>query len=351
MKKELLLMTFLLCASLSTALDVINTDDFGVGVNCSGTQYDCGTTTDRIVLLNGKISVNITDDDGLATYYCATQIDNGNAFTKTCIIRAGFNLTICDDIIAATAPGLNKSYLYNCTSTNLSTCGWNGIGAIPYFATGNPSTQWQIDSANTNGSTFSFIEYICNDTPKVSIQGLDTAYVTTTTKGAVCTGDQYKSVVYSSIGPTDLSAALSCVEGFCSISLEYNLTNMSQAFNQTLCTGGCHNFVLDGSETDVDYGGIVCGNCTPDGKINDAFYEFARDLQEENTTILSNTNHFNSNYCAIATESGTAGFGAFLFILILSVVMIIFMIVLIVLILFIILLILATYIKNKLRRK
>lgn len=313
MKAWGLLLVGLLAIHLVQA-EIVSTfqDDFYSGSGCTGSSFDCGTSTDGIIKTSGNVNVTITDD-GTTTYICATEFyRNGSFDIKTCIIRQGFNNTICDNPINSYDPGVqDKTNWYNCTSSDMSTCAWNGLGGIPVFATPTPSVAWQYDTDTVNTTQYEFVGFTCNTTPQLTFQPLDQYLRVASNKGTVCSGNQYQSVVFDDYGTGQLSTGQSCTSGsFCDPALMMNYTITANITGQ-FCTPGCNDNVKNGGESDIDYGGSICGNCTTNGKAGDEFYGFSKELQENDVGILTNTNPFNVSYCPIGEEVGSASIASF----------------------------------------
>lgn len=352
-KRQLLIFSILVVLSIQSAYALVSTtttDSLYPGSGCTGTEFDCGSQNDGIMAPGGTFKVNLTDDT-LSTYVCATIISGSDANTSTCIIRSGFNNTICDDIIQSTAPGYNKSHWYTCGSANLSACGWNGNGGIPDFGDSTP-TAFQINTAIENTSQFIFISYVCNNTPKVSSSSPSTFFRTTNTKGVVCYTDDYRSAVFDAYGIAYLSSPQSCSAGsFCDVTSQRNYT-ISAQITDSFCSPGCDDEVKNGEETDIDYGGPVCGNCSSDGLPRDEFYGFAKEVQESERGTLAPSRPFDSaTYCPVGRDVATVSYSYFLSILFISSIVFLGICLLILVGLAIPTVIVARFLKNRRRGK
>lgn len=320
MKWELLLVSLILIVPVSAITSTTVYDDFSPGVNCVGDALSCGSGTDAIVHLTGTFTANLTDD-GLATYVCVLYDPPvGSTSIWSCIIRQGFNTTICDPIIATTTSNYNKTFWYTCPSTNLTTCGWNGENGIPLLGENAPTDAWVFDTAVVNSSRLTFINFLCNVSPQVSASPVAVELHSFNTKGVICQGNDYASVIYDENSQgVSLGGPLSCSRGsFCDPALNANYST-SSTLNGTYCTPGCHDGAQNGGETDVDYGGFVCGNCSPDGRNSDAFYGFAVEMQESNLEDLSNSYPFNATeYCPLGEQVAGVSFAYLIVILLVS---------------------------------
>lgn len=330
MKQPLFIILLLCILPLATAsfTPVIRDSYFNHSAACSGNNYDCGTNTDGIISMNDEINITIQTDDGLGTYWCATFINGSSAKTTTCIIRQGFNTTICDSIINDIT--VNKSEWFNSTTTNMMGIGWNGLHSIPRFASNSPTRTYQINTGIVNSREYVFVEYICNITVKEQIQSATIRIDTIDKKGVICNGNNYESAVYTTNGIRTLFSAQLCAEGtFCDTTLLTNVTS-NQNISRNVCTPGCNDNMQDGAETEADYGGIICGNCTEKGKKSDAYYSFAKEIQISAHGSLNNENRFNASaYCASGQDVGAGSFASIGIIIIITVVTLLFLLLII----------------------
>lgn len=288
MRAALLLLLLIIPAAVLGIIDGLPQDDFASGSNCQGTSFSCGTASDGIVSLGGSINITLTPDDGTTTAVCAIFLDGSTAQLSTCLFRQGQSTTSCDadhDVLLG-----NHSSYYVCPS-GLS-CAWNGQNGIPVFLT-TPNT------SSTGRWSVLYASYTCNGGSVTVNDGVAQTYHSIDAKGVTCSGTSIQSTAYDNYGGFLLGGVASCESGgFCDDGSLRNYTT-NAAMNGSFCTPGCYDNIKDGQETDVDYGGAVCGNCTPDGKQQDAFYPFAREFQEGNTTLITKNNPFNSTtYCA-----------------------------------------------------
>jgi hypothetical protein len=344
-KYALLLGILLLCTSAHAVITQTTLDDFSVNNNCNGNLFSCGTNADYIAAVNGGFNTTIATDDGLATYFCMTNITGVNSPTTSCLIRGGFNATICD--IFPEIQAANHSEFYNCSS-NMVGCGWNGRNAS-VLGTPTPTRNYQINTALTSTTNIIFISYYCNTTP-VAVQSANTFYSVANIKGLGCSGNNYLSYVYPS--GIALSSLASCSAGaFCDPGLLQNYS-MSLNISATPCTPGCHDNLQDGSETSIDYGGAICGNCSALGVQHDEFYRLAVELQENNQSTLSGANPFNAaQYCTQGKDTGSSAIAIVFLLLLISGIVVLLLTLVSAILIAIIALGIISFLKRKRERK
>jgi hypothetical protein len=344
MKKLLFLLCLLLLPLAHASLSPIITDDFYAGNNCSSDTFNCGTFNDSIIAQNGTFSVNISNDDFQTRAFCAILISGSNATATTCIFRNSYALSSCDSF--STVSLGNHSDYFPCTSSNMSLCGWNNLGNISKFGNATPKRTFQIDARIAATTQIIFTSYICNGTPNTSTQNPTSYFRVVTNKQTFCAGNAYQSGISDNLGTAFFSDPQICLFGFCDPGLNQNIS-IQNNFSQSFCAGGCKNNIKDGGETDIDYGGVICGNCTPTGKAQDEFYGFAKELQEGNRSFLSNNDPFNASvYCPAGKQ--VAGVGLFdLLLVLLSGGFIFVFIILFLIILIVLFVILGRFLKKK----
>lgn len=317
MKPSLLLLLLILPSVLAAGMTV---NDTYSSANCGGSVFSCGNSTDEIVNVGGTFNATITDD-GMTDYLCAVFISGNNATAKTCIARQGLTNTSCDGVSNVLLG--NHSDYYVCPSG--LNCGW-GKGSIPLLGTPSPTRAFQIDTSVANSQELLFVSFNCTtgDQRQSATQYLRTV----SSKGVTCSGNDYVSAVFDQFG-TGVLGRGSCATGsFCEPSYARNYSALS-IVNDTFCTPGCYDNLKNGGETDVDYGGSVCGNCTGKGKANDEYYPIARELQEENGVRFTAATPFNATYCPAAQEASGGIFGTLAILLLVSAVMIILLLLII----------------------
>jgi len=303
MKKKLLLLILILSSAVH-AMDVSTKDDFYAGLNCAGDSFNCGNQTDNIIDPTGTFNVTIASaDDGQTRAICAVFINNSIANAKTCIFRNTYSVNSCDSF--STVSLGNHSEYYVCPNSNLSTCGWNGQNSIPLLGLFNPANVFQINTSIVQTNEIIFISYICNGTPNSSVENPARYFRVVYTKGTQCDGNLIKSVVYDSTGQANLGTnETTCSSGtFCDPGLLRNFS-ISGNISGNFCTPGCDDNIKNGGETDVDYGGAICGNCTPNGKAADTYYQFAKEVQTGKGGRLTGATPFNQTYCSQGEDVG-----------------------------------------------
>jgi hypothetical protein len=286
------------------------TDTFGGGANCTGDNFSCGTTNDGIINTGGTIIVNPIVNDGTTTALCAVNITGNTGTIKTCIFRQGQSTTACDN--STDVRNGNHSNYYTCP--NGLSCGWNGQNSIPFFMT-TPFTN------TVSRQNIIFIAYTCAGSNINAFQYNNQYLHVIDTKGITCSGNSVMSIGYDGMGSFNLGGYSSCSKkSYCDETATRNYT-LSVAMNDNYCVPGCYDGFKNADETQNDYGGKVCGNCTPGSKANDELYPIARQLQEDNSTYLSAENPFNATlYCQQSANVAGAGAGAFMLILFIAIV-------------------------------
>lgn len=282
-------------------------DDFFNGTNCNGDTFSCGTTNDLIDSVGGNYNVTIGNDDGKMTMLCAIKIVGTTASVSSCLYRSGANSSSCD-AVSEVANG-NHSQYYAC-GANMTGCGWNANNGIPLFGIASPLYSFQLNTSAVGDYQYVFSEYSCNSTMVVASQLNNSVLHVAGNKGVLCNGNGYASVAYAN-NATMLGGTRSCVgTAFCDDGILRNYS-MVDPISGYFCTPGCHDGIKDGNETDVDYGGKVCGNCTPNGKNSDPYHMVAVELQESKGVMLSASAPFNVSFCDAGEQviaSSTTGF-------------------------------------------
>lgn len=323
-------------------------DSFGSGSNCVNDSFSCGNLSDNILNVGGEVIINITQDDNSFNYTCLLETVGSSVYIRSCLMRYGLNDSYCDGSLRVTNTFWNTSFFYNCPVGSMVGCGWNGLNGIPKFS----SASFGLDTGVENRSVFSVANYVCdNNNSGTVFLGLLHNISVSDRKGSFCVGDGFSGGVYVLNSFVLFSDIKTCSLGsFCDSSILNNYS-ISSLINGSFCVGGCNDLVKDGSETDVDYGGFVCGNCSPLGKSSDTYYNFARELQGSNVSgfYFSPVTPFNSSFCSLGSDVGNSTIMQLLFLLLISGISFIFIIVIILLISIPIGLKIVKYIKDKRR--